>query len=128
MRPEMVVVCILLGVGFLSNVFIVWLIAFRLRDHLISNSYRFILSAKVLWALLCGSGIYLIVWPLPKRLIFVQLSWFSVLAVACTCSAIGFWIYTRDVSAILTSDSYNEPLPATAPDELHSTKERPVKD
>jgi len=96
--------------------FVVWLIIFRLRDHLISKSYRAILVSKLLWALLCGSGIYLVLWPLPQRNALVSVLWFSVLALGCIHSAIGFFLYSRDVSAILTSSDFTAPLPAKPKD------------
>ena len=115
MTPEVqTVVVALLCVAFLSMVYVVWLIVFRLRDHLVSKSYRAILTAKILWALLCGSGIYLILWPLPQRNALVSVIWFSVMALGCISSAVGFFLYSRDVSSILTSEAFTDALPAKA--------------
>lgn len=105
-------VCFLLGVAFLASLFLCWLLLFRLPGHLTSVSYRFILAAKVCFALLSGSGIYLLLWPLKVRVVWVQLSWFSVLAVGSICSAVGFWLYSRDVLAVLKSEDYTRGLPA----------------
>jgi hypothetical protein len=106
------VVCMLLGVSLLASLFICWLLLFRLPDHLTSVSYRFILAAKVCFALLSGSGIYLLLWPLKVRPVWIQLAWFSVLSIGTCCSAVGFWLYSRDVQAVLQSDDYVQALPA----------------
>lgn len=124
-----VIVCFLLGIAFFSMLFVMWLISFRLPDHLKSNSYKAIFISKVCWALLCGAGIYLIIWPLPQRIPIVTVIWFSLLAIGCIHSAIGFYLYSRDVNAVLRSDDFIAPLPAkpsptTLLDDLHNTKER----
>jgi hypothetical protein len=116
MNNGMIAVIGLLGIAFASCIFLVWVIFFRLRSHLVSAGYKFIVTAKILWAIMCGAGIYLIIWPLPKRIVIVQLLWFSLLALGALCSAIGFYLYSRDVNTVLKSDDYKSSLPAVPDD------------
>lgn len=115
-------VCALLSVAFAASLFIMWTILFRLRSHLISTSYKFIFAAKVCFGIMTGSGVYLIIWPLPERVLFIQLLWFSILSTGTICSAIGFWLYSRDVRAILNSASYTKSLPADASTHIHKSE------
>lgn len=115
MEEGKVFICGLLGVAFAASVFVIWLILFRLRDHLVSKSYRAILVGKICFAVLTGSGIYLILWPLPVRVLWIQLTWFSILALGTIHSAAGFYLYSRDVQSVLQSESYTESLPAVPP-------------
>jgi hypothetical protein len=108
-------ICSLLGVAFAASLFIIWLILFRLRSHLVSTSYKFIFGGKVCFAILTGGGMYLVLWPLRVRIAWVSMTWFALLAIGTISSAIGFWLYARDVNAILQSSSYTESLPAIPP-------------
>lgn len=121
------IVCGLLGIALLCMFFVMWLISFRLPDHLKSNSYKAIFISKVCWALLCGGGIYLILWPLRERVVAVTVIWFSLLAIGCIHSAIGFYLYSKDVNAVLQSEDFVAPLPAQVPSidsEVHDTKDK----
>lgn len=112
MSRELIAVVSLLSIALAACLFVMWVIVFRLRSFLISTSYKFIFAAKLCWAVLCAAGIYLILWPLPRRIAVVQFAWFSLLALGCILSAIGFYLYSRDVRAVLQSDDYLKPLPA----------------
>lgn len=115
-----VVICILLGAGLLAMLAVMGLIRYRLEGSLKSNSYKAIFISKACFALLCGSGIYLIIWPLPQRIETVTFLWFLVLAVGCLHSAIGYYLYTRDMNEVLNSPDYIGPLPAGR------TNEKPI--
>ena len=119
----LLVVVVLLGIAFAAQLFVMWVIVFRLRQHLISRSYQLIFASKLLFALLCGSGVYLILFPLQKRIVIVQAAWFADLALACLASAAGYYLYSRDVNAVLKSEYYTQTLPASTPaDSRQSSK------
>lgn len=101
MEKSLGAVVFLLSIAFLACLAVMWVIVYRLRGFLRSTGYKFIFAAKMCFAILCGSGVYLILYPLPKRVILVQVSWFSLLAIGCLCSAVGFYLYSRDVNAVL---------------------------
>jgi hypothetical protein len=118
-----VVVCIMLSVGFLSMLAVMGLIKYRLEDSLASGSYKAIFISKACFALLCASGIYLIIRPLPHRVVTVTFLWFFVLAVGCINSAVGYYLYTRDVNSVLESPDYIGQLPAGKSNGKHVDKE-----
>lgn len=121
------IVLFLLGVALAACVFVMYVIAFRLRSHLISLSYRFIFGAKVCFTLMCASGIYLVIWPLPSKYqMRITLVWFAVLAIGCILSATGFYLYSRDVNSVLASDDYPHPLPAVPPTLVEQAKQQEV--
>lgn len=115
MQEGKTIVVILLGVAFAACLLIIWLLLFRLRSHLISISYKFILAAKIGFAILSGTGIWLLLFPItwpPHIVLATRIGWFALFAISCISSAIGFWLYARDVQLVLNSDSYTETLPA----------------
>lgn len=125
MEEGKTIVVVLLGIAFFACSYIVWLLLFRLRSHLISTSYKFILVAKIFFTLLSGSGIYLLLWPItwpPHVVVATRIGWFAAFAVGCISSAIGFWLYARDVHIVLNSDSYTHELPVTPADGTHESE------
>lgn len=127
MTSEQITVLVLLCIACGCMVFIVWLILFRLRDHLISRSYQAHLVAYLLWILLCFTSIVLIFWTIPEKFrTIIQLIRYSLIAISCILSAAAFYIYTKEVKDILESDSYTETLPAVPPanGQIHDTRER----
>lgn len=125
----MYIVVMLLGSAFAASLFMLWTIIFRLRSHLVSVSYKFILVGKVGMAILTGSGVWLILFPLPQRNAIIQLLWFTIFALGNISLAIGYYLYSRDVNAVLESDHFTQPLPAIPPPvdlSIHKTEDHPT--
>lgn len=122
MAQSRIAVCLLLAVGFFACLFVIWTITFRLRFYLVSTSYKFIYAGKICFALVCGLGVYRIIKTTSLALapdtpgrIIMRLVWFSILAIGCIFSAIGYYLYSRDVNAVLDGDR-NITLPANPKD------------
>jgi hypothetical protein len=116
------VVAAFLLIAFVACIWIIVIIVFWLPTHLKSTSYRFILAAKISLALLCGSGFYLILWPLKSRVILVSLLWFADLALGVILSATGFSLYARDVNIVLRSGYDNLPVVPETSETQHTTR------
>jgi len=106
---------VLMVIATLATGFMMWLIIFRLRQLLVSPAYVFIFGGKTCAFILCVASVYLILWPLPKRIQLVTNIWFALFALCFILSDIGHFIYSRDLAAVLRSDNYKEELPAVPP-------------
>lgn len=111
-----------LTIAMISTGFLVWLLIFRFQRFLVSAAYQYILASKIVAFILTTAGFYLTLWPLPARIAVISRLWFSLLALVFILSDIGYYLYSRDVKAVVELDRTQDQLPVVPPTPEESAK------